>query len=148
MRARPAARWIILNADNRVLLFKFEFKTGPLAGARFWATPGGAVDAGETYEQAAVRELFEETGLKLVDPGPQIAQCDATFRAPDGEPVTADERYFRLHIERLDLSRDAWTALEREVMTAHRWWSAEEILASEETIWPKTLAELIKGALV
>lgn len=45
--------------DGRVLLVKRA--KPPLAGC--WAFPGGSVEAGETPEQAALRELEEETGL-------------------------------------------------------------------------------------
>ena len=37
--------------------------TEPYAGQ--WALPGGRIDAGETAEQAALRELHEEVGLRL-----------------------------------------------------------------------------------
>jgi 8-oxo-dGTP pyrophosphatase MutT (NUDIX family) len=43
--------------DGKVLIAK-RFKP-PL-----WSLPGGRVEPGETPEQAAVRELFEETGVK------------------------------------------------------------------------------------
>ena len=32
-----------------------------------WDLPGGHLDAGETFEQAAIREVFEETKLILTD---------------------------------------------------------------------------------
>ena len=56
---RPAARVLLLDAQDRVLLFRFDAGDRPA----FWATPGGAIDPGESYADAAKRELREETGL-------------------------------------------------------------------------------------
>ncbi len=65
MRQRPSARLLVVDEQNRVLLFRFVFKEGALAGQEFWATPGGELDAGETFEEAAIRELFEETSIQI-----------------------------------------------------------------------------------
>lgn len=70
MRQRPSARLLVLNREARLLLFRFEFRQGPLAGNIFWATPGGEVDPRESFEAAACRELREETGLDIDHPGP------------------------------------------------------------------------------
>ena len=123
MSERPSSRLLILNAEDRLLLFRFEHKRGPLAGQSFWATPGGAVDSGESFEEAACREMLEETGIRIDDPGPQVARREASFRLPTGEMVTADERFFLIGMHDLEVSAENWTELEHEVMTAHRWWS-------------------------
>jgi len=47
--------------EGRFLLIKSL--TGPTAG--LWNTPGGKLEDGETFEEAAVRETFEETGYKV-----------------------------------------------------------------------------------
>jgi len=141
---RPTARWLILDGRGRVLLFRFVYGEGPLAGAAFWATPGGAVDPGETYEEAARRELFEETGLSLADPGPEVARRIVRFRLPDGRMADVDQRFFLLRIDAFDLSSAGWTEEERRVLIEHRWWSAADIRASGDTIWPADLADLVE----
>jgi 8-oxo-dGTP pyrophosphatase MutT (NUDIX family) len=89
-----SARLLILDEANRVLLFRFVYKRGPLAGQDFWGTPGGGVEDGETLEQAAVRELVEETGLRRESVGSEVARREVALQLPDGEHVVQDERYF------------------------------------------------------
>jgi 8-oxo-dGTP diphosphatase len=74
MRRRRSTRLLIIEPAGRVLLFRFIFKKGALAGQDYWATPGGGVEEGETFEQAAIRELREETGIRVESVGPQVAQ--------------------------------------------------------------------------
>ena len=143
MRQRPSSRLLVINSDHRVLLFRFNHKIGPWAGRTFWATPGGGLDPGESYEEAARRELLEETGLRRDDIGPQVAQRMAQFQTPEGELITADERFFLVRVEGLDVSDAHWTALEREVMAEHRWWSLSELRDTTEQVWPEDLAGLL-----
>lgn len=143
MQRRSSSRLLVLNDQQQVLLFRFDHKNGPLSGQSFWATPGGGVEEGESYEDAACRELHEEVGLKINDPGIQVAQRSAVFTLPDGMTVEADERYFIITVDELTISGAGQTELEREIMTAHRWWSQAELRNTTEQVWPEDLSEML-----
>jgi 8-oxo-dGTP diphosphatase len=49
--------------DNDRFLIGLRPKVGFLAG--FWEFPGGKVQLGETFEQCALRECYEETGIEV-----------------------------------------------------------------------------------
>ena len=120
------------------------FTKGAVAGQDYWVTPGGGVEEGETFEQAAIRELEEETGIRVRDIGPEVAQREFVLQLPDGERVMADERYFLVRSEATSLSREGWTALETEVMVEHRWWSRDELAQTSDIVWPENLVAMIR----
>lgn len=56
----PAACVVLVDERQRILLTRRNVE--PRKG--FWCLPGGFIELGESPEQAAIRELEEETGLK------------------------------------------------------------------------------------
>lgn len=57
-------------------------RTGKGNGAGKWALPGGKIDKGETPGEAAVRELYEETGISahVVRIGPIVRIPERAWR--------------------------------------------------------------------
>ncbi|MGY3175455.1 DNA mismatch repair protein MutT [Pseudomonas sp. MWU12-2312b] len=146
MRQRNAARLLVINPDRQVLLFRFQHKDDALAGRNYWATPGGGLEDGETFEAAAIRELFEETGMHVDAIGASAGQDRFSMMLPSGETVLAVEQYFVVHAEREPLTRDGWTAEEKRVMAEHKWWSIAELEQTTETVWPQGLIEMLRKA--
>lgn len=135
---RPAARILLLDDQGRVLLFRFDNGDRP----PFWVTPGGALDPGESFAEAARRELREETGLEL-ECGPEVHARTVTFTTVENVPVIADERYFRVQAGACTVDTSGHTELERRVMQAHRWFAPDEIQGWHETIFPHDLPALL-----
>ncbi len=141
---RRAGRVLLLNAQQRVLLFRFEDQ---ILGSSFWVTPGGGLDGDETFAQAARRELHEETGLQLDRPlGPYVWEREVTVRWGK-RCFVQNERFFVHRVSEHRVSRDGLLDYERSELKEHRWWSANEIQASDDQFAPVKLSQHLEDLL-
>ena len=60
---RLASCMVIQDEQNRVLITKRSTNLKLFGGA--WVLPGGHIEPGESLEECAVREIYEETGIAL-----------------------------------------------------------------------------------
>ena len=142
-RNRPTARVIVVDEVGRVLLLHVDdpvTKDPPL-----WIIPGGGLNHGETFAEAAARELAEETGL-VVSPqslGEPIAvgKSNWEFR---GVPIYSEISYYALTTQAFELDDSGWDETEREFHIGWRWWTVDEINVADERIIPTQLAEILR----
>jgi ADP-ribose pyrophosphatase YjhB (NUDIX family) len=141
---RRAARVLLLDGDDRLLLFCGVDPYVP--DVRFWFTPGGGVEDGESLTDAARRELREETGCADVEIGPAVwvRQSDVDF---EGEPVQQHETYFVARVPAWEVDTSGFTDLEQRAVLWHRWWTLDELRATPETVYPTALARHLDDLL-
>jgi 8-oxo-dGTP pyrophosphatase MutT (NUDIX family) len=140
---RRAARVLLINAAERTLLLRGGDPARP--EQRWWFTPGGGLDEGETPAQGAARELREETGLR-VDPAELGAPVhhETTEFSYDSRQYRQTQDFFLLRVDQWQVDTAGFDADEQRTITANRWWSAAEIDASTEQIFPIGLADLLR----
>lgn len=142
---RPSARVVLTDAAGRVLLFQGFDPARPQE--LFWFTVGGGVEDGEELRDAAVREAFEETGLKLAPDaliGP-VWRRRAVFSF-DGQTFDAEEWFFYASVDgALAVDTSGFNDVEETTISGYRWWTAEELESTEDTVYPVQLAELLPG---
>jgi ADP-ribose pyrophosphatase YjhB (NUDIX family) len=144
LRLRRAGRVIVLDPDDRVLLFRYD--DGPPNG-RHWCTPGGGLNDGEDYAAGARRELAEETGWTDVPLGGQVYERALVMEYADAI-VRQHERFFlaRVQTVRRELG-DVAAMHTSDGIAAWCWWTLAEMDSTSEVIWPHGLAGLIRSLL-
>ena len=126
---RGAARLLVLTPEPQVLLLRLE----PSFRDPFWVTPGGGLNDGESYEDAARRELAEEVGRDDLDIGPCIWTRQVTFTWEQWR-VHQKEQTFLVEVR---APFEAVTVFpDQEPITGHGWFTLERLRAEPETVYP------------
>jgi len=144
---RLSVRLVVLDGGGRVLLLKHEdaYPADPAneGPTTYWATPGGGVETGESLEEAAHRELWEETGLRAASIGACLWIRRGGSLRRNGAIEGYDERYLLVVPASTDVHGEHRLPEERGVLTEHRWWTVEGLSATAEAVFPPGLAGLL-----
>jgi len=145
---RSSVKVLLLNQKNELLLMcahdpKTTAPDGKYHG-QFWFTPGGRIEKGESIQEAALRELYEETGITKdeVDLGPVVwyGEFDLIL---DGILTCLKQTFIVAKTKRNDVSfinLDKW---EKDALQKLAWFSFEKIIHSKEIIYPVVLPQYL-----
>jgi 8-oxo-dGTP pyrophosphatase MutT (NUDIX family) len=140
---RDAVRVVLADASGQVLLLHMETEDVP---GGWWELPGGGIDPGESYQEAAVREIGEETGLVL-DPaqvGPPTWRRDSTWRSRGMRRLQHEVVVFaQVAAAQPAIEDGGRTWKEIEDYVTYRWWRVSEVTHSQERFYPGRLPELL-----
>ena len=135
---RHTARVVLLDENGRVLLARFEYH-----GRTWWAAPGGGLERAETHEEAARREIREETGLNLRYLGPWIWTREHVFRF-GGRLYRQKERYFLATVPAFQPDPKLPDPEEARVMRECQWWTLTELEQTADEMAPSDLPALAR----
>lgn len=135
---RRASRLILLDGQQRVLLFRHA----RTKGKAFWAPPGGGLETGETFEEAAWREGREELGLTRFTLK-RVWERVTDFVYID-RLVHQHEWFFLIEGELPTISSDEEKVHRQEGILEMRWWTTAEIESTSEPVFPEELASELR----
>lgn len=143
-KERHAVRALLIDEQDCVLLVRLYV---PDTQRYVWLTPGGGIEAGEDEGQALVREVWEETGLRLAQSGEHVWNRSQRF-VFRGEDIHQHERFYFLRVPRFEPTGAHNPAVnEAELLSEFRWWSVESIRDSEDYFAPRKLGDLLADLL-
>ncbi|KRE92618.1 hypothetical protein ASG76_16785 [Nocardioides sp. Soil774] len=134
---------VLLDETDRVLLIQ---AADPASGATHWYPVGVGVEPGESLQEAAVREAHEEVGLRSLPPGVPVWTREHTYRF-DGRTVEVHEDWLLHRVPHFEPEPAALSAYETRTVRGFRWWTADELAASDESVFPPDLGERLAALL-
>ncbi|MCY7396471.1 MAG: NUDIX domain-containing protein [Nocardioides sp.] len=143
---RVTARVLPVSPDGAVLLLQEQDPARP--GELYWSSIGGAVDAGESLRDAAVRELGEETGI-LVDPAGLVGPAHRGEQPYSwaGVDHLGDHTYFAVATSRdVEISVDRLEPEEVGNILGAGWWTPADLGAGVASR-PPDLREITSAAV-
>ena len=146
-RLRTAARIFLLDEQDRVLLIHDRLDLD--RADSHWIAPGGGLEEGETLVQAAVREVFEETGLRVELPStaePVFVEREVFTFA--GQRIDQTNHYFLARVASdTPVRATSSTDYETVVALGSRWWPLAELETASVARVPLDMVEVIRRAL-
>lgn len=140
---RRAARVLVVDAAGRVLMLQGFDPSDP--GRRYWFTVGGGLGPGESVAEAAVRELFEETGLQIpVDRLGPAVWSDVTEFPFDGRRYRQEQSWFLVRVPSFDVDRSGFDEVERATVSDVAWWALSDFATSPHAYYPPDLPSLLR----
>lgn len=146
--ARRTARVLLFDGAQRLLLFCYSLRPEVHGGERGWFTPGGGVDAGEELRETAARELAEEIGLVVpaVELGAHVAYTSGTADLGWQAGLFRDD-FFVHRVEQHDVDLSGLLDYEKKNLLETRWWTATELAATTDIVYPLQLSPLVDRLL-
>lgn len=127
-----AAGGVVYNAKGEALL---------IYRRDFWDLPKGKIDPGETPQEAAVREVQEETGIQNIELGDFIQLSYHTYRTKKDKRILKKTYWYKMTTTNMDLVPQTEEDIEQAV-----WENPKAFLAKNPKVY-NTIREVITNAL-